>query len=52
VAKPSVFAASECPCTDPGVIRDFNRMIYNQCVKFVAAEDPEHISFHAKRSER
>jgi Protein of unknown function (DUF4238) len=36
-------------CTDPLVIRDFNRMIYNQCVTFVAAQDPEHIQFHVKR---
>ncbi len=36
-------------CTDPQVVRDLNRMIYNQCVNFVAAQDPEHLEFHVKK---
>jgi Protein of unknown function (DUF4238) len=39
-------------CTDPNVVRNFNRMIYNQCVRFVAAQDPEHLKFHVKRTGR
>jgi hypothetical protein len=30
-------------CTDPRVVRDFNRLIYSQCVNFVAAQDPQHL---------
>jgi len=36
-------------CTDPRIVRDFNRMIYNQCVNFVAAKDPDHLKFHIKK---
>ena len=33
---------------DPHDVRDLNVRIYNQCVKFVAAQNPEHLSFHVK----
>jgi len=36
-------------CTDPRIVRDFNQMIYNQCVNFVEAQDPEYLKFHVKK---
>jgi hypothetical protein len=36
--------------TDPIVVRDFNRMVYDQCVTFVASRDPEQIRFHVKQN--
>jgi hypothetical protein len=33
-------------CTDPNVVREFNRMIYNQCVRFVAAQNADCLRFH------
>jgi hypothetical protein len=37
-------------CTDPNVVRDVNRLIYNQCVQFVAAQDAEFLRFHMKKA--
>jgi hypothetical protein len=31
---------------DPVDVRNLNQMIYRQCVLFVAAQQPEHLSFH------
>jgi hypothetical protein len=38
-------------CIDPSKVREFNTMIYNQCVQFVAAQDPEYLEFHLKKTD-
>jgi Protein of unknown function (DUF4238) len=36
-------------CADPRAVRDINQMIYNQCVRFVAAQEPEFLRLHNKK---
>jgi Protein of unknown function (DUF4238) len=44
--RDSVMMLRPPQCTDPNVVRDFNRMIYNQCVRFVAAQHADCLRFH------
>jgi len=49
-AKRDLITLRPAQCTDANKVKEFNRMIYNQCVQFVAAQDSEHLSFHVRRT--